>query len=161
MGIFPELDEDAIFLSRADVNEPLGTFSRHSFTLDGAEWPSVEHYFQALKFEDDDYREKIRQAANPARARRLGRTRLKKIRQDWPKIKMVVMTRGVYIKCRSWPDIAQKLLDSHPRKLIENSQYDYCWGCGRDRRGDNAYGNVLMNVRDKLRHEAAEELQAK
>lgn len=37
--------------------------------------------------------------------------------------------------------------------LMENSQYDYYWGCGRDRLGHNAYGKVLINVRKKLREE--------
>lgn len=153
MGIFPEIDEDALFLSRSDASEPLGTFSKHSFDLDDTQWPSVEHYFQAMKFEDADYREKIRQAPHPKKARKLGRSRFKNIRKDWAKVKTVVMTRGVYIKCRSYPEIAQQLLDTEDRKLIENSQYDYYWGCGRDRRGDNTYGKVLMNVREKLREE--------
>ena len=153
MGIFPEIDEDAIFLSRSDPNENLGTFSRHSFELDDALWPSVEHYFQAMKFEDAEYREKIRTAAHPKKARKLGRSRFKKIRKDWAKVKTVVMTRGVYIKCRTHPEIAEQLMGTDDRKLIENSQYDYYWGCGRDRRGDNHYGKVLMNVRVKLRTE--------
>ncbi len=156
MGIFPEIDEDALFFSRADINENLGTFSKHSFELDGALWPSVEHYFQAMKFDDADYREVIRTAPHPKKARKLGRSRFKKIRKDWAKVKTVVMTRGVYIKCRTYPGIAQQLLDTDDRKLIENSQYDYYWGCGRDRRGDNHYGKVLMNVRGKLRSEDAE-----
>lgn len=156
MGIFPEIDEDAIFLSRTDVNESLGTFSRHSFLLEELEWPSVEHYFQAMKFEDADYREKIRLAEHPKKARKLGRTRLKKIRKDWKKIKNVIMTRGLYTKCHSHPEVSAKLLETANRKLIENSQYDYYWGCGRDRRGENTYGKLLMNVREKLREEHSE-----
>lgn len=157
MGIFPEIDEDAIFLSRSDATEDLGTFSKHAFTLEDLEWPSVEHYFQAMKFDDVDYREKIRQAAHPKKARQLGRNRFKKIRKDWAKVKTVVMTRGVYIKCRAHPEIAEQLLSTDKRKLIENSQYDYFWGCGRDRRGENHYGKVLMSVREKLRAELSEE----
>ncbi len=158
MGIFPEINEDALFLSRSDTTENLGSFSKHGFDLDEAYWPSVEHYFQAMKFEDADYREKIRTADHPKKARKLGRSRLRKIRADWSKVKTVVMTRGVYIKCRSYPDIAEQLLATADRKLIENSQYDYYWGCGRDRRGENHYGKVLMNVRSKLREEKLERL---
>jgi predicted NAD-dependent protein-ADP-ribosyltransferase YbiA (DUF1768 family) len=40
--------------------------------------------------------------------------------------------------------------------LVESSNYDYFWGCGRDRRGENMYGKVLMNVREKLREELQE-----
>ena len=153
MAIFPSEDVNALFLSRSDPNQILGTFSKHGFDLEGCFWPSVEHYFQAMKFENEKYREKIRQAPHPNKARKLGRTRFRKIRKDWHKIREVVMTRGVYTKCRTHQDAHDALLDTGDKKLIESSQYDYFWGCGRDRRGHNTYGRVLMNVRKKLREE--------
>ncbi|MDG1663299.1 MAG: NADAR family protein [Pseudomonadales bacterium] len=153
MGIFPEIDENLIYLSRKDPEELLGSWSRYSFELEGDEWPSVEHYYQAMKFDNEEYREKIRQASSPAVARKMGRTRLKRIRRDWSNVKEVVMTRAVYIRARSYPELAQELLNTGEQTLVENSQYDYFWGCGRDRRGNNTYGKVLMNVRRKLRKE--------
>ena len=72
-------DQDAIYLLRTDVNEPLSCYSRHGFVLEGMDWPSVEHYFQAMKFEDPEYRELIRLASHPRKARRLGRSRLKRL----------------------------------------------------------------------------------
>jgi ribA/ribD-fused uncharacterized protein len=154
MAVFPKVDDTALFFSRSDPSEPLGSFSRYGFELEGVEWPSVEHYFQAMKFVDDVYREKIRQAPHPQSARKLGRRRLKKIRSDWSQVKDVIMTRGVYIRCRAYPNLAEQLLATGDRQLMENSQYDYYWGCGRDRRGNNAYGKVLMSVRSKLLEES-------
>ncbi len=61
-----------------------------------------------------------------------------------------MMTRGIYIKCRSHDDVARTLLGTGEKNIIENSQYDYYWGCGRDGRGENVYGKVLMDVRNKL-----------
>jgi ribA/ribD-fused uncharacterized protein len=151
-------DQHSIYLSRTDVNEPLASFSRHGFTLDGEEWPSVEHYFQAMKFEDPVYRGLIRSASHPRKARRLGRSRLKRIRPDWRTVRRVVMTRGIYIKCRTHPAVAARLLGTGDHRLVESSAYDYFWGCGRDRRGHNYYGRVLMSVRDKLREELGEEV---
>jgi len=152
-GIFPELDEGAVYLSRSDPEQLLGTFSKHGFELDGEHWPSVEHYYQAMKFENGDRQRKVREAEYPKKARRLGRRRFTGIRRDWGKIKMVMMTRAVYTKCRAHPEVAQALLETDNNKLVENSQYDYFWGCGRDRRGNNAYGKVLMSVRSKLRED--------
>ena len=153
-GIFPEYDEHSLYFSRSDAGEVFGTFSQHSFQLEDKQWPSVEHYFQAMKFTDQADQEKVRQASHPKQARKMGRSRFKKIRKDWPKVKTLYMTRAIYTKCRAYPEIAAKLLATDDEKLVENSQYDYFWGCGRDRRGENHYGRVLMNVRDKLREEA-------
>ena len=152
----PSDEQDAIYLFRSDVNEPLSTYSRHGFTLEGRDWPSVEHYFQAMKFADPVYQEVIRSAGHPRKARRLGRTRMKRIRRDWRTIRRVIMTRGIYTKCRTHPEVAERLLATGNRRLVESSAYDYFWGCGRDRRGSNYYGRVLMDVRAKLREEGGQ-----
>lgn len=147
--------DDYVFVSRTDANETLSTYSRHGFDLDGVHWPSVEHYFQAMKFEDPDEREKVRHADHPKIARRLGRRRFVRIRKDWSKVRRVMMTRAMYTKCRTHAEIAQRLLDTGDKTLVETSQYDYFWGLGRDQRGGNVYGAVLMDVRKKLQDEIA------
>jgi ribA/ribD-fused uncharacterized protein len=153
-GIFADHDQDAMYFTRSDVTEDFGSFSKHPFQLEDKEWPSVEHYYQAMKFDDQAYQETIRCADHPKKARKLGRNRFRSIRKDWRDVKVVYMTRAVYTMCRTYPDIATKLLTTGSNRLVENSQYDYFWGCGRDRRGDNHFGKVLMNVRDKLHTEA-------
>lgn len=152
-GLFSNPDQNTLYFSRTDVNEIFGAWSKHPFVLEEKEWPSVEHYFQAMKFNDIDYQEKIRQASHPKQARKLGRSRFKRIRKDWKKVKVVFLTRALYTKCRTYPEISDKLLQTKQQKLVENSLYDYYWGCGRDRRGENMYGQVLMNVRNKLAEE--------
>ncbi|MGI1679837.1 MAG: NADAR family protein [Cellvibrionaceae bacterium] len=142
-------------LSREDIADPLSSFSHHPFELEGMEWMTVEHYFQAMKFENENYREKVRLAKDPIAARKLGKARFKKIRKDWKTVDEIVMTRAVYTKARTYEEVAKALLDTGDKKIIEKSQYDYIWGCGRDGRGLNKYGNVLMNVRDKLLQEQA------
>jgi ribA/ribD-fused uncharacterized protein len=143
----------SLYFARSDVSQLLGTFSAHPFTLEDQEWPTVEHYFQAMKFDAGAHQDKICTAASPKKARKLGRTRFEKIRNDWSSTRTVFMTRAVYTKCKTYPDIAALLLSTGSQKLVESSQYDYFWGCGRDRRGENMYGQILMNVRDKLAEE--------
>lgn len=151
--LFAPEDDDAIFLSRTDKEEPLSSYSPYGFFLDDAQWPTVAHYFHAMKFEDAAYQQKIREAETPEQAAKLGRSRFKRIRRDWKKVRFTVMTRAVYIRCRSHEEIAELLLNTGDKRLVENSAYDYYWGCGRDRRGENHYGKVLMNVREKLMRE--------
>ena len=154
MSLFEAIPTDAVFLSRDDVNHPLACWSRHGFDLEGCHWPSVEHYFHAMKFNNPQLREKIRQASHPREAAKVARRNFWKVRRDWKKIQVVIMTRGTYIKCRTHPGVAEALLATGDRMLVEESLYDHFWGCGRDQRGSNYYGKVLMDVRKKLRAEA-------
>lgn len=148
--LFNSDDTEKVTLSRLDPEHPLSAYSKHGFELDGAEWPSVEHYFQAMRYQDADYREKIRNAAHPADATKLGKSRWHGKRKDWNKVKETYMTRAIYTKCRTHPEVAEALLATGDAPIVETSQYDYYWGCGRDQRGDNTYGKVLMSVRSKL-----------
>lgn len=148
--IFNSQPDNDVYLSRQDVNHPLSSYSKFSFHLDEADWPSAEHYYQARKFEDAAIREKIRQAPHPREAAKLAKQHKKHIRKDWKKIKATVMTRGIYMKCRSHEEVASALRKTGDKKIVENSAYDYYWGCGRDGRGDNMYGKILMDIRDKL-----------
>lgn len=150
MTLFPNQTEESLYLSMSDATELLSRVSDHSITLDDKEWPSVEHYVQAMKFQDESYQEKIRTADSVTQAQKLGKTWFKKKRVDLDQVRTTLMTRALYIKCRSYPDVAQRLQDTASIKLVENSQFDYYWGCGRDHRGDNHYGKILMNVREKL-----------
>lgn len=156
--LFPEEDANAHYIERQAEDALLGSCSSHAFRLEGVEWPSVEHYFQAMKFQttDPEYMEKIRLAKHPKAARRLGRKHSRKLRKDWKQVKKIVMTRAVYTKCKAHPEVASALLETGDDRLVNNQQYDYFWGCGRDRRGENTYGKVLMDVRNKLREEALE-----
>ena len=149
--MFHNHDPNDVFVARADSANPLSSYSKHGFHLDGANWPSVEHYYQAMKFEDDATREEIRTAPHPRVAARLAKKRRRRIRKGWDKLKEAYMTRGMYTKCRTHDDVANALLATGDSTIVETSQYDYFWGCGRDTRGLNVYGRVLTNVRSRLR----------
>ncbi len=153
MALFTKLPDDAVMLDRADATHPLASHSRHGFELDGCEWPSVEHYFQAMKFEEPHLREKIRKAPSPKVAKIIARWHFWKIRRDWKTVQRVMMTRGTWIKCHAHPEVAQALLDTGDQMIVETSLYDYYWGCGRDQRGHNYYGKMLMDIRKRLRAE--------
>lgn len=144
------------YLSRSDVNHPLSSYSRLGFVLDDSEWPSVEHYYQGMKFEEPELRESVRTAEHPEKAKQLAESNKAAIRKDWQQVREVMMTRAVYIKCRTHEAVATALLATGDQQIIETSQYDYYWGCGRDGRGHNTFGKVLMAVRDKLKAEREE-----
>lgn len=152
---FDHFDKKRFPVSRTDASNPLSSYAPYPFELDDAEWPTVEHYYQAMKFEDAAYREKIRQAVTPKDAARLGKSRWQKRRKDWKKNTVTYMTRGSYIKCRQYPEVAAALLESGDIEIAEMSSYDYFWGSGRDMRGNNHFGKLWMGIRQKLLEEQA------
>lgn len=151
--MFSSNKKEPYYISRSDVNHPLASWSKYSFDLDGDNWPSVEHYYQGMKFEPGELRDAIRNADHPKKAQDLADANKKGIRGDWKDVRKVMMTRAIYIKCRTHKSVTDLLLATDDHKIIENSQYDYFWGCGRDGRGNNAFGKALMAVREKLRAE--------
>lgn len=154
MSLFETPDEKGRFFSRLDPDELLGSHCATAFHLDDRDWPTVEHYVQAMQFEDLSCQERIRLAPTPAAATSAARWMFfRRRRKGWKTSRTVYMTRAVYTRCRTHQASAEALLDTGDEKLIENSQYDYFWGCGRDKRGENQYGKVLESVRQRLRDE--------
>jgi ribA/ribD-fused uncharacterized protein len=151
--MFSKSSQTPLYVSRTDPLNPLASYSKHGFELDGDNWPSVEHYYHGMKFKPGELRNAIRDADHPAKAKKLADKNKKSVRGDWDKVKEVFMTRGIYTKCLTHPDISDALLNTGHQRIVENSQFDYFWGCGRDGRGHNRFGNILMSVREKLRTE--------
>ncbi len=135
-------------------DEPNGFFSnfyRSNIKLKGKDWPTVEHYYQAQKAAGTDYEEKIRLAADPDEAKRLGNLPECPLRSDWDKVKITVMREAVIAKYTQSPVLKERLLNTGDSHLAENSMKDFFWGIGADGSGQNMLGTMLMEVRDELR----------
>jgi len=148
------------FYSKLDQYAAFSNFAAAPFQLDGELWPTVEHYFQAQKFEDAGYREQIRQAATPGKAKSLGRTRELPIRADWNDVKESLMLNALRAKFSTHAELQDLLLSTGDELLIEKSARDYFWGCGHWGTGKNRLGNLLAQVRAELRATADRSLIA-
>jgi len=138
------------FYSTEDAYGEFSNFARYSISIKGKTWPTSEHYFQAQKFADAAYREKIRKANTPAIAARLGRARTEKLRPDWESVKVQVMRDALVAKFAQHEELKVLLLSTGEAKLIEDTSDDDYWGCGSDGRGKNMLGRILMEVRAGL-----------
>lgn len=138
------------FYSVDDDFGEFSNFSLHAIELDGRRWPTSEHYFQAQKFDDAAYREKIRKARSPMEAARLGRDRRQKLRRDWESSKDGVMKRALLAKFSQHEDLRTLLLSTGTARLVEHTDNDDYWGDGGDGRGRNRLGMLLMQVRGEL-----------
>lgn len=146
------MENPIYFFTKNDPYYELSNFSPYGFEEDGVYWPTVEHYFQAQKFEDVAYREQIRVAPSPKQAKSLGQSRAIPLRSDWEDVKEDIMLHALRRKF-AHPKLSRLLLGTENRRLLENSPFDSYWGCGPHGEGLNRLGHLLMIVRDELYRE--------
>ena len=127
-------------------------------SVDGVEWPSSEHYFQAQKFDDEKSINDIHQARSPGEAASMGRDRKRSLRKDWDTEKEAVMTKALQAKFTQHERLGQYLRHTFPLALNEDAPRDAYWGSGSDGRGRNRLGALLRQVREELL--AAEHVKA-
>jgi N-glycosidase YbiA len=140
----------------------LSHFHPSPITLDSETWPTVEHYFQAQKSLNPDYRAAIRAAETPAAAKQLAadpdrrRAAAQKSwflksgehpRRDWAEVMLDIMRRADQAKFTQNPELGERLLATGTAELIEDSPFEPFWGVGHDGAGENWAGRVLMEVR--------------
>jgi ribA/ribD-fused uncharacterized protein len=139
------------FYSESQAWGEFSNFALYPIKLDGKIWQTSEHYFQAQKFEDKNYKEKIRKSISPMKAAELGRSRKIKIKQNWDRIKDNVMYTVVLAKFTQHQELKEILLNTSNFKIIEHTENDSYWGDGGDGSGLNKLGKILMKVREKLK----------
>ena len=145
------MSEEIKFYSTKDAYGCFSNFAAYPIKLDGKTWPTTEHYFQAQKFHDSDYQEKIRQEKSPTIAARLGRSRKVKLRPDWESVKEGIMRDALVAKFTQHPELTKILLNTNDAILIEHTTNDSYWGDGGNGKGKNRLGQLLMSVREELR----------
>ena len=157
------------FYSNTDEYRELSNFWPAPFLLNRKEWPTSEHFYQAMKSEDNSERERIRRTRSPGEALRLGRS-VQFLRKDWEQVvilptyswilrpmkelhikellqKDLVMLRALRAKFWTHNDLAEKLRSTRDAKLHENSRHSHF---GYKLGGKDMLGKLLMIVRDNL-----------
>lgn len=138
MGVIGPFQGDYRFLSN---------FWPAPVVLDGHEYPTVEHAYQAAKTTCPYQRQFIRSAPTPGQAKRRGRR--VDLRPGWDHMKVEVMEGLLRQKFAREP-LRSKLLATSPRELIERNTWgDQFWGVCNGQ-GENHLGRLLMKVRAEL-----------
>lgn len=135
------------------ANEPYGFLSNHAhspFVLDGRTWPTVEHYYQAMKFADVARQEAVRAEPKPMQAKRLAWSFPEGTPPDWKQRRDSVMLAALHAKFGQNPDLAGKLLATADATLVEHTSNDAYWGDGGDGTGASRLGDLLAQVRGEL-----------
>lgn len=131
----------------------LSNFYPSPFEWHGVHYPTVEHFFQAAKADNQEDFEMVLREPNPGGAKHAGRN--VQLRSDWEEIKDDVMLTALRQKF-AIPELRKKLLATGDEGLIEgNTWHDCYWGvcscprCGGN--GKNHLGQLLMKVRNEIR----------
>ena len=94
----------------------------------------------------------IQAAPTPELAAKIGRNPEHQPCANWDLRKCEVISHAVSQKFSTHLDIQQILLATIDAEIIEDSPVDYFWGCGLDRTGINHLGQILMQVRERIRN---------
>ena len=114
----------------------------------GISYQSAEHAYQTSKTNRPAERKKIRRAATPKTAKKLGRQAT--LREGWDTTRVGVMQAIVKAKFAQNPELRRKLLATEDEQLVEGNWWgDTFWGICRGE-GENHLGRILMEVREEL-----------
>jgi ribA/ribD-fused uncharacterized protein len=152
MAAVDGVDQQAVLFygPREDFFE-FSNFFPAAIHLDGKDWPTTEHYFQAQKFTSSEaLQEKVRGKASPHAAADEGRNRRHPLREDWEQVKDEVMYKALAAKFSQHKELGDVLLSTGDRKLVEHTRNDSYWGDGGDGSGRNMLGKLLMRGRQEL-----------
>lgn len=141
----------------------LSNFYKVNILFDGIIYPSVEHYYVAMKsnskqiidnkeYTDLEFKNFISNIESPGLVKRIGKKI--EVRKDWETIKPSIMYNGLKLKFSN-KDLKKLLLDTKDFYIIEaNNWHDNYWGscyCIKcNNTGSNHLGKMLMNIRKEL-----------
>jgi len=146
----------------------LSVMSSHPIDVDSVSFPTVEHYFQAMKakeFKDDEIYKKILTAKTPKAAKAMGDKIKNVVTEVWDAKKDAVMYTGLRAKFVQHPELRKQLLETGDLPIGDANARDTYWGIGTAEtsekskhpskwRGKNKLGVMLMDLRTEFRAES-------
>ncbi|XP_060077343.1 N-glycosidase Npun_R5314-like [Ylistrum balloti] len=143
---------------------PFSQFHPAVFKVDGVQYNCAEQYMmhqKALTFKDEENAKAIMKAAKPFAQKKLGRKVRNFVPEVWSAKCVDVVKKGNIAKFSQNSHLQKKLLDTHPKILVEASPRDRIWGIGLASgnklawnkstwRGKNLLGYALTDVRQIL-----------
>lgn len=115
--------------------------------FEGNWYPSVEHAYQAAKFDDPIWRVLLRDTAEPGRAKHIANKY--PARAGFFEQRLAIMEHLLRQKFQPGSELARLLLDTKDALLEEGNRWgDRYWGkCLRTGQGENQLGLLLMKIR--------------
>jgi ribA/ribD-fused uncharacterized protein len=128
------------------------SFSPHSIIYKGILYPTAEHAYHSAKFDDEKIRNEIIHAGSPLKAFNLGQEYKSLRRKNWDEIKVNILYEILVEKVKQHDEVRDALIATHDQEIVEDNPTDDFWGIGKDGKGKNYTGKILMKIREELKH---------
>lgn len=130
----------------------LSNFYPIYFLMDGIEYPSVEHAFQASKSTSMKTRKFMAEIKDCHSVKAAGRS-VDPLRKDWERVKESIMYQCLLLKFTASQTLLQSLVETGDAVLKEGNNWgDTYWGVDIGTgKGRNKLGIALMEVRSLFR----------
>lgn len=135
----------------------LGNMSPFPIAFEGKEWRTTEALFQALRFEDEEIREAIREEKSPMGAKMMAKSLANRMTVEPQSLAdLALMKKVLLLKLEQHPHLLPQLLETDPREVIEDVTSrqrgsGLFWGAGRQADGSwvgkNYLGKIWMALR--------------
>jgi len=128
----------------------LSNFAPVEIEYEGVTYPSVEHFYVAMKTNKQHIRKKISTFEHPAQAKKYGQKM--ELRDDWKFLtKITYMKLGLALKFSQEP-YKSKLLSTGDEYIQEGNYWgDTFWGIDLEtNEGENWLGEMIMRIRTQL-----------
>ena len=126
----------------------LSNFAPDRFEFRGRTCPTAEHAYQAAKAAMPAGAGRVLACRSAAEARRTGRQIA--MRPDWNRVKVQTMREVIEARFAPGRPAAARLAATGDAELVHHAPWDGYWGTGRDGRGRNELGRMLMAQRSRL-----------
>lgn len=152
VNIGSSFPEDTIIFFEGEY-EFLSNFYESEVMADGELYPTAEHAYQIMK---NDTPENIEHVKTLTAGQVKRYMRKQEVREDWEKLKVLIMYDIVKDKFTRHKDLQERLIGTGNRVLVGGNYWgDHFWGVCEGE-GLNYLGIVLMIVRSELQGEGGE-----
>lgn len=148
---FKNTDTEIYFLNPKDSSfGNLSSYADTPFVLEGIKWKTFEHYYQATKFIGRGTYTRILKCSTPLEAAKIGNNPRFKPNEGWDDSRDNLMYQGLMAKFLQNSSCAEQLMNTEEKSLYYVSPHDSYLGTGKDGKGENKLGKMLVDIRNKL-----------
>ncbi len=131
-------------------------YTAHALEIDGVVYPTVEHAYQCMRYDDKKIIEEILSARSPVKAWETS-TKYKHLQiADFRDRKLEVMKKLMRLKVEQHEEVKKVLVDSGDVQIVKHiTTYppgDGFWDDGVNGEGLNHMGRMWMEIREELKN---------